>query len=74
MAVLPTSLRKASLWVYIPVSFAAFTAGWTTAAVVSNLVDGDPAFSGVLSSFYVGVGLAALVTSILVALRPPGNR
>lgn len=62
-------LRKAPLWIYILVSMIVFTAAWTAAAVVPNLVDGDPAFSGLFRSFCIAIGAAAVATVIRVYLR-----
>ena len=72
MTRLRTGLQEAPVWLYLPLTLVWSTATMMVGYTMSNVMMGDPAFSGFPAFVWIGVSLASVVAVAwhVVAVRP----
>jgi hypothetical protein len=56
-------------WLFVPVSLVFFTATIMGTKLVTNMLGGFPASSGIMSAVYLGLGIGAVITGLGVYRR-----
>ena len=64
MTRLLTGLQQAPVWLYLPLTLLWSTATMMVGYTMSNLMAGDPAFSGFSAFAWIGVSLASVVAAV----------